>query len=90
MRTFSPHPSSPLPQVKGDASSTHVSGKERKCQIAPHPLGSDGQPRTGCSLVAVKSPAFPFFPPAGFVLKKERYSVHTQQLSMNGLEMGTY
>lgn len=41
----------PLPRVRGGASSAHVSGKERRCQIAPHPLVSDGQPGT----VALKS-----------------------------------
>lgn len=73
-------PRSPLPQVQGGASSAHVSGKERKCQIAPHPLVSDGQPRT----VALKSklnlqPAYP--PPllrfglVGESLRKNRDSV---------------
>lgn len=43
MRTFSP---TPLPQTQGRAFLTHVSAKEGECQIAPHPLVSDPQPRT--------------------------------------------
>lgn len=49
VRTFS-RVSPPPDRGGGGASSTHVSGKERKCQIAPHPLVSDGQPR----MVALK------------------------------------
>ncbi|CAI9180131.1 unnamed protein product [Rangifer tarandus platyrhynchus] len=71
-RKCGPSPPSPLPQSEGGASSTHVSGKERKCQIAPHPLVSDGQPKT----VALKLelnllPSSPPNPPAVFVFKKE-------------------
>lgn len=44
MWTFSPD--SPPPNPGARAVSTHVSAKEGECQIAPHPLVSDPQPRT--------------------------------------------
>ncbi|CAD7681757.1 unnamed protein product [Nyctereutes procyonoides] len=64
VRTFS---LSPIPHpARGGASSTHVSGKERKCQIAPHPLVSDGQPGTVALKLGVKSPVFLLLPPTPF------------------------
>ena len=80
-RKCGPSPRSPLPQSEGGASSTRVSGKERKCQIAPHPLVSDGQPKT----VALKleSNLLPS-PPAPrlvlFLKRKDRDSVQMQWL----------
>lgn len=64
VRTFS---LSPIPHpARGGASSTHVSGKERKCQIAPHPLVSDGQPGPVALKLGVKSPVFLLLPPTPF------------------------
>lgn len=45
-RKCGPSPPTPLPQTQGRAVSTLVSAKEGECQIAPHPLVSDPQPRT--------------------------------------------
>ncbi|XP_077746035.1 uncharacterized protein LOC144308964 [Canis aureus] len=64
VRTFS---LSPIPHpARGGASSTHVSGKERKFQIAPHPLVSDGQPGPVALKLGVKSPVFLLLPPTPF------------------------
>lgn len=61
VRTFS---RPPLPQIEGSAPSTHVSGKERKCQIAPHPLVLDWQPRTVALKLKLNDlPSFPTAPP---------------------------